>query len=52
MKMPSALSTWFMILFFLFEGLVALGVSFGGEMMEYLVGIFGLGAAFTLFLKR
>ena len=49
-KMPSALSTWFMILYFLFAGLAAFGVTlpFAGVLM----GIFALGAAMTLFLGR
>ncbi len=50
MKMPSALSTWCMILYFLFAGLAAFGVTipFGAILM----GIFALGAAATLFLGR
>jgi len=48
MKMPSALSTWFMLLYFLFAGLAAFGV-FSNDM---LMGIFALGAAVTLFLAK
>ena len=48
MKMPSALSTWFMILYFLFAGLAAFGI-FSNPM---LMGIFALGAAVTLFIAK
>jgi hypothetical protein len=50
MKMPKSISTWFMILFFLFAGLAAFGVTFGGSLFGILTGIFALGAAITLFL--
>ena len=50
MKMPSALSTWFMILYFLFAGLAAFGVTL--PYAAVLMGIFALGAAVTLFLGR
>lgn len=48
MKMPSALSTWFMVLFFLFAALAAFGVFSNG----ILTGILALGAAVFLFLGR
>jgi hypothetical protein len=50
MKMPSAISTWCMILFFLLAGLTAFGVSV--PMAGTLTGIFALGAAVFLFLGR
>ena len=50
MKMPSAISTWCMILFFLFVGLAAFGVVL--PMAGILTGIFALGAAIFLFLGR
>jgi hypothetical protein len=50
MKMPSALSTWCMILFFLFAGLASFGI--GIPMGGILTGIFALGAAIFLFLGR
>jgi hypothetical protein len=52
MKMPSAISTWCMILFFLFAGLAAFGVTVGGSLFGILTGIFALGAAIFLFLGR
>jgi len=48
MKMPSAISTWCMILFFLFTALSAFGILFNG----FIAGIFALGAAIFLFLGR
>ena len=50
MKMPKALSTWFMVLFFLFAGLAAFGLTipFAG----FLTGIFALGAAIFLFFGK
>jgi hypothetical protein len=48
MKMPSAISTWFMVLFFLFAALAAFGV-FSNAM---LTGLLALGAAVFLFLGR
>ena len=50
MKMPSALSTWFMILYFLFAALVAFGIT--ASFFGILMGIFALGAAITLFIGR
>jgi hypothetical protein len=50
MKLPKAISTWCMILFFLFAGLSAFGVSVGGAVWGILTGIFALGAAVFLFL--
>ncbi len=50
MKMPSAISTWCMILFFLLAGLAAFGVSI--PMAGTLTGLFALGAAVFLFLGR
>jgi hypothetical protein len=52
MKMPSAISTWCMVLFFLFAGLSAFGVSVGGSLWGILTGLFALGAAVFLFLGR
>ena len=48
MKMPKALSTWFMVLYFLFVALGAFGV-FSNAMLE---GLFAAGAAVTLFLGK
>jgi hypothetical protein len=48
MNMPKALSTWFMLLFFLFAALAAFGV-FSNAI---LTGILALGAAIFLFLGR
>jgi len=50
MNMPKAISTWCMILFFLFAGLAAFGVSIPAA--GILTGIFALGAAVFLFLGR
>jgi hypothetical protein len=50
MKMPSALSTWCMILYFLFAGLAAFGMTFAFS--GVLMGILALGAAVFLFLGR
>jgi len=52
MKLPKALSVWFMVLFFLFAGLSAFGVSVGGAVWGYLTGIFALGAAVCLFIGK
>ena len=52
MKLPKTISVWFMILFFLFAGLSAFGVSLGGAIWGILIGIFALGAAVFLFLGR
>lgn len=48
MTMPKAISTWFMILFFLLAALAAFGV-FSNEL---LTGLAALGAAVLLFLGR
>ena len=48
MNMPKAISTWLMILFFLFAALAAFGVFSNG----ILTGILALGAAVFLFLGR
>jgi hypothetical protein len=48
MKMPTAISTWCMILFFLLTALTAFGVLANG----FLAGIFAAGAAIFLFLGR
>lgn len=48
MTFPKAISTWFMILFFLFAALSAFGVGIPGV----LTGIAALGAAVFLFLGR
>lgn len=50
MRMPTALSTWCMILYFLLAGLAAFGVAL--PMANILMGIFALGAALFLFLGR
>ncbi len=52
MKMPSKIYTWAMILFFLFAGLSAFGVSVGGSIWGILTGIFALVAAVCLFLDK
>ncbi len=52
MKMPKALSTWFMVLFFLFAGLAAFVPAFGAGILAMLMGIFALGAAVFLFLGK
>lgn len=52
MKMPKAISTWFLVLYFLFVGLSVFGISFGGALWGTLTGIFALGAAVTLFLGK
>ncbi|MCP4140493.1 MAG: hypothetical protein GY755_09420 [Chloroflexi bacterium] len=49
MNMPKALSTWFMVLYFLFAGLAAFGVFAAPGV---LMGIFALGAAITLFVGK
>lgn len=48
MQMPKALSTWFMVLFFLFAALGYFGV-FSNAILD---GIFALGAAVTLFMGK
>jgi len=50
MKMPTAISTWCMILFFLFAGLAAFGLAI--PMAGILTGIFALGAAISLVRGR
>ena len=50
MKLPSAISTWCLILYFLFVGLASFGVAI--PMADVLTGIFALGAAIFLFLGR
>jgi hypothetical protein len=51
MKMPSAISTWFMVLFFLVYGLAAFFPAvFAG--MPWLMGILALGAAVFLFIGK
>ncbi len=49
MNMPKALSTWFMVLFFLFAGLAAFGLFAAPGWLD---GIFALGAAVTLFIGK
>ena len=49
MNMPKAISTWCMILFFLFAGLAYLGIT---AIPGILIGIVALGAAVFLFLGR
>ncbi len=48
MNMPKAISTWFMILFFLFAALAAFGVFKN----DIITGILALGAAVFLFIGR
>ncbi len=50
MNMPKSISTWCLILFFLFAALGAFGIGFG--FTGTLMGIFALGAAIFLFLGR
>jgi hypothetical protein len=52
MVMPKAISTWFMILFFLFAGLALLVPAMAGGIFSILTGLFALGAAVFLFLGR
>ena len=49
MKMPSKISAWFMILFFLLFGLAAF---VSALQLPWLEGILALGAAIFLFLDR
>ena len=48
MNMPKALSTWFMVLYFLLAALAAFGV-FDNAILS---GIFAAGAAITLFMGK
>lgn len=48
MNMPKAISTWFLVLFFLFAALAAFGVFSNG----IVTGLLALGAAVTLFLGK
>lgn len=48
MNMPKAISTWLMIVFFLLEGLMLLGIGIPGV----LTGIVAIAAAVFLFLGR
>jgi len=48
MNMPKSISSWFMVLFFLFAALAAFGV-FSNAI---LTGLLALGAAVFLFLGR
>jgi hypothetical protein len=48
MNMPRAISTWFMILFFLFYGLSL----FVAAIPAALIGLLALGAAVFLFIGR
>ena len=50
MKVPSSLSTWCMIIYFLLAGLAAFIPA--AASMPWLMGIFALGAAVFLFLGR
>lgn len=52
MNFPKTISTWFMILFFLFVGLAAFLPLFGAGIFAILTGIFALGAAVFLFLGK
>ena len=48
MNMPKALSTWSMVLYFLFVGLTAFGLA----IPAFLTGLAALAAAVFLFLGR
>jgi hypothetical protein len=48
MNMPKAISTWFLILFFLFTALAGFGVFANG----IITGLLALGAAVFLFLGK
>ena len=48
MNMPKAISTWCMILYFLFVGLAAFGIGVPGV----LIGLAALAAAVFLFIGR
>ena len=48
MKLPKTVSVWFMVLFFLFAGLSAFGISLGGVIWGILTGIFAIDAAVFL----
>lgn len=48
MNMPKAISTWFLVLFFLFAALAAFGVFSNG----IITGLLALGAAVFLFLGK
>jgi uncharacterized membrane protein (DUF485 family) len=50
MKMPSAISTWLMIVYFLLVGLAAFIPA--AASMPWLAGIVALGVAVALFLGR
>lgn len=52
MKTPKALSTWFMVLFFLLVGLAAFIPAFNDSFFAVFTGIFALGAAVTLFIGK
>jgi len=49
MNMPKAISTWFMVAFFLLAGLTAVGLT---AIPGILTGLCALGAAVFLFLGR
>lgn len=48
MNMPKSISTWFMVLFFLFAALAGFGVFANG----LVTGLLALGAAVFLFLGK
>lgn len=50
MKMPSKISTWLMIIYFLLVGLAAFIPA--AASMPWLAGLFALGTAVFLFLDR
>jgi len=52
MKTPKALSTWFMVLYFLIVGLAAFVPAFGDSFFAVFAGLFAIGAAVTLFLGK
>lgn len=52
MKMSKALSTWFMILYFLIAGLTAFVPDLKDSFFVIFTAIFALGAAVTLFMGK
>ena len=52
MKTPKALSTWFMVLYFLIVGLAAFVPALKDSFFVVFAGIFAIGAAVTLFLGK
>lgn len=52
MKIPKALSTWFMVLYFLLVGLAGFIPDLNDSFFAIFTAIFALGAAVTLFLGK